>query len=100
MVGSPDGSCLDEGVITLICGIINCVADFATTVTPIPLIMGVSTLISQSFSLADVSQLHMPKRQRFAVAALFGMGLIVTAAGIVRTWYIYKSLMTTYDNTW
>jgi hypothetical protein len=46
MVGSPDGSCLDEGVITLICGIINCVADFATTVTPIPLIMGVSTLMS------------------------------------------------------
>lgn len=28
------------------------------------------------------------------------MGIIVTVAGIVRTWYIYKSLVTTYDNTW
>ena len=91
---------MDEGVLTLICGIINCVADFATTVTPIPLIMGVSTLMSLWRSLANMFELHMPKRQRFAVAALFGMGLIVTGAGIVRTWYIYKSLMTTYDSTW
>jgi len=45
-------------------------------------------------------KLHMPKRQRFAVACLFAMGIIVTVAGIVRTWFIYKSLMSTYDNTW
>lgn len=43
VVGAPAGSCMDEGVATLVCGIINCVADFVTTVTPIPLIMGVST---------------------------------------------------------
>ena len=42
----------------------------------------------------------MPRRQRYAVALLFAMGIIVTVAGIVRTWYIYKSLVTTYDNTW
>jgi hypothetical protein len=47
LVGSPDGSCMDEGVVTLICGVINCVADFATTVTPIPLILGVSILVGQ-----------------------------------------------------
>lgn len=35
-----------------------------------------------------------------AVAALFGMGLIVTAAGIVRTWFIYRSLFGEYDQTW
>ncbi|KAF3004185.1 hypothetical protein E8E13_006247 [Curvularia kusanoi] len=84
VIGSPDGSCMNEGTATLVCGIINCVADFATTVTPIPLIMG----------------LHMPRRQRLAVAFLFAMGIIVTVAGIVRTWFIYKSLVTTYDNTW
>ncbi|KAF1365915.1 hypothetical protein EJ07DRAFT_53053, partial [Lizonia empirigonia] len=84
VIGSPENSCMNEGTVTLICGIINCVADFATTVTPIPLILG----------------LHMPRRQRYAVAGLFAMGLIVTVAGIVRTWYIYKSLVTTYDNTW
>ena len=37
------GHCMDEGVATLVCGIINCVADFATTVTPLPLVWGVST---------------------------------------------------------
>jgi hypothetical protein len=36
------GNCMDEGVATLICGIINCVADFATTLTPMPLVIGVS----------------------------------------------------------
>ena len=35
-----------------------------------------------------------------AVASLFGMGLIVTGAGIVRTWYIYRSLFNEYDQTW
>lgn len=35
----------------------------------------------------------MPRRQKFAVAVLFGMGIIVTIAGIVRTWYIYRSLV-------
>ncbi|KAJ4989844.1 hypothetical protein SVAN01_04681 [Stagonosporopsis vannaccii] len=84
MIGSPVDSCMNEGTVTLVCGIINCVADLATTVTPMPLIMG----------------LHMPRRQRFAVACLFALGIIVTVAGIVRTWFIYKSLITTYDNTW
>ena len=44
--------------------------------------------------------LHMPLRQRFAVGMLFSMGMIVTVAGIVRTWFIYKSLIENYDNTW
>lgn len=42
----------------------------------------------------------MPRGQRYAVAVIFSMGIIVTVAGIVRTWYIYKSLVTTYDTTW
>jgi hypothetical protein len=84
MIGAPEGSCLDEGIATLVCGIINCVADLATTITPLPLIMG----------------LHMPFRQRVAVGLLFSMGTIVTVAGIVRTWYIYKSLISESDNTW
>jgi hypothetical protein len=40
--GIPGAFCLDEGVATLVCGIINCVADFMTTVTPMPLVYGVS----------------------------------------------------------
>jgi hypothetical protein len=44
--------------------------------------------------------LHMPLRQRLAVGMLFSMGMIVTVAGIIRTWFIYKSLIEEYDNTW
>jgi hypothetical protein len=40
-LGAEEGSCMDEGVATLVCGIISCVADFATTVTPMPLVIGV-----------------------------------------------------------
>jgi hypothetical protein len=42
----------------------------------------------------------MPIRQRIAVGLLFSLGFIVTIAGIVRTWYIYKSLIAEYDQTW
>ncbi|KAH5690820.1 hypothetical protein HBI23_013520 [Parastagonospora nodorum] len=82
--GVPGAYCLDEGVATLICGIISCVADFITTITPMPLVMG----------------LRMPRQQRLAVGFLFGLGIIVTIAGIVRTWYIYRSLFNEWDQTW
>lgn len=42
----------------------------------------------------------MPRRQRFLVVVLFSLGFLVTAAGCVRTYYIYRSLVTEYDNTW
>jgi hypothetical protein len=43
----------------------------------------------------------MPWTQRFAVAFLFGLGIIVTVAGIVRTWFIYRALFgKEYDQTW
>jgi hypothetical protein len=42
----------------------------------------------------------MPTKQRIAVNFLFSLGFIVTIAGIVRTWYIYKSLILEYDQTW
>lgn len=42
----------------------------------------------------------MPRKQRLAVIILFSLGFLVTAAGIVRTYYIYESLVVRYDNTW
>lgn len=41
IVGAPANTCMNEAVATLVCGIINCVADLLTTVTPIPLVMSV-----------------------------------------------------------
>jgi hypothetical protein len=37
----------------------------------------------------------MPRAQRAAVAVLFG-----SVAGVVRTWFIYRSLFGEYDQTW
>lgn len=59
-VGSPPGTCFDEGVATLVCGIINCVADFATTVTPIPLVIGVSTCSPLKNTTLIIASLECP----------------------------------------
>ncbi|PVI02321.1 hypothetical protein DM02DRAFT_488688, partial [Periconia macrospinosa] len=80
----PKGSCVDEGKATFSIGVITCVADLLCTVLPISL----------------VARLELPLRQRVAVIILFGLGFIVTIAGIVRTWYVYKSLIAEYDQTW
>ena len=55
MVGSPADACLDEGVATLVAGIINVTADFMCTVTPMPLVLKVSPPISSpGFHLCKV----------------------------------------------
>lgn len=79
-----DGKCLDEGVITLAAGVVTCIADLLCTVTPIP----------------AVWRLRMPMRQRLGVCVLLSAGIVVTVAGVVRTYFIYKSLIGTYDETW
>jgi len=65
-------------------GIINCFSDLLTTVLPIPIIM----------------RLQMPMRQRIGVCILLCLGFIVTIAGVIRTYFIWKSLIATWDETW
>jgi hypothetical protein len=79
-----DGQCMDEGLVTITCGIVNCVADLQCTLLPIPAIM----------------RLSMPLRQRIGVCVLLSAGIIVTIAGVIRTYFIWKSLIDTYDETW
>lgn len=43
IIGADQSRCLDEGTATMIAGIINVSADFIATVTPIPLVMSVSS---------------------------------------------------------
>lgn len=76
--------CLDEGPVTLVAGVLNCISDLTVTLLPIPIIMG----------------LNMPFKQRLGVAGLLSLGLVVTIAGIVRTYYIWRTLMGTFDETW
>lgn len=54
------------------------------TITPLPLVM----------------RLRMPLRERLGVVFVFGLGLVVIVAGVVRTYYIWKGLIDSYDVTW
>jgi len=47
-----------------------------------------------------IMKLKMPLKQRLIVCLLLGLGIIVTAAGVVRTYFIWKALIDTYDMTW
>lgn len=76
--------CLDEGKVTLAAGIINCVSDLLVTLIPIPIVM----------------RLHMPLSQRFGVVVLLTLGIVVTVAGVVRTYFIWLSLIASWDETW
>lgn len=75
---------MDEGVSTLAAGVVNCVADLLCTVLPIPVVLS----------------LRMPLRQRVGVCFLLSAGIVVTIAGVVRTYFIWKSLIATYDESW
>lgn len=41
--GAPPETCLDEGSVTIVAGVINCVADLICTILPIPMVMQVSS---------------------------------------------------------
>lgn len=79
-----EGKCLDEGEVLLASGIITCVADLLCTILPIPAVM----------------RLRMPLRERIGVCFLLSAGIVVTIAGIVRTYFVYQGLVATYDETW
>lgn len=76
--------CLDEGKVMLGGGVINCFSDLLTTLLPIPI----------------VAKLQMPLKQRIGVCILLCLGFIVTIAGVIRTFFIWKSLIKSYDETW
>ncbi|KAK3701660.1 hypothetical protein LTR37_015312 [Vermiconidia calcicola] len=78
------GHCLSEGKTMLGGGIINSVSDLLTTILPIPLVM----------------RLQMPLKQRIGVCVLLCLGMIVTIAGAIRTYYSWKSLLDSWDETW
>lgn len=42
----------------------------------------------------------MPLRERIGVCFLLSAGIVVTIAGIVRTYFVYQGLVATYDETW
>lgn len=77
-------TCLNDGAAVFSASVVNIVTDFMATVIPMPLIWN----------------LKLPARQRIAVMSIFGLGVVVNVAGSVRTAYVYKSMLDSYDSTW
>lgn len=75
--------CFDEGIASVLCGVLNGVMDLAVTFLPLPL----------------VRKLKMPRKQRLGIMVLFGLGFLVSIVGIVRTVFQYRTV-TQFDETW
>ncbi|KAJ5523489.1 hypothetical protein N7513_013033 [Penicillium frequentans] len=76
--------CMNDGDIVFSASVINIFTDFLVTTIPMPLIWS----------------LKLPTRQRLAVISIFGLGVVVNVAGSVRTVYVWKSQIASYDQTW
>ena len=76
--------CLNDGYMVFSASVVNIFTDFLATVLPMPLIWN----------------LKLPARQRIAVISIFGLGIVVNVAGSVRTVYVWKSMVVSYDTTW
>ncbi|EED18206.1 integral membrane protein [Talaromyces stipitatus ATCC 10500] len=76
--------CIDGNAVVIAASVINVCTDFMTTVVPMPLIW----------------KLQLPRRQRLAVIAIFGIGITVTIASSVRTYYAWMNTFGSYDATW
>ena len=76
--------CLNDGAVVFAASVVNIFTDFISTVIPMPLIWN----------------LKLPARQRIAVMSIFSLGIVVNVAGTVRTVYVYKSMIASYDMTW
>jgi uncharacterized membrane protein len=64
--------------------VINIFTDVLVTILPMPLIWN----------------LKLPTRQRVAVISIFALGIVVDIAGSIRTVYVWKSMIASYDTTW
>jgi len=85
MLIPPVGAkCINEAPASLSGGIVKTLLDFSVTTLPIPLIL----------------KMNMPTKQKLGVAGVIGLGYIVTMAGIVRTYYVWKTLYATDDIAW
>ncbi|KAB8078404.1 hypothetical protein BDV29DRAFT_166318 [Aspergillus leporis] len=76
--------CLNDGAVVFAASVVNILTDFLSTIIPMPLIWN----------------LKLPARQRIAVMSIFSLGIVVNVAGTVRTVYVYKSMIASYDMTW
>lgn len=75
---------MNDGIVTTIIGGFLCLADIVVNILPLPI----------------VAKLKIPLRRRMSIGALLSLGAVATFAGIVREYWIYRTLVATVDSTW
>jgi hypothetical protein len=80
----PNPKCIDPRAVVFGFGVIKTVIEIMIVTLPIPLVL----------------RLQMSPPQKRAVIVLLGMGYIVTAAGVIRTYYSYYIMWRSYDESW
>ncbi|USP74152.1 hypothetical protein yc1106_01426 [Curvularia clavata] len=81
---NKENNCQDEGIVLISATAVSTVQDLIISFLPLFLIRN----------------LQMPKRQKLAMGGIFGLGLITTVCGIMRTYYLVFVYHYTYDVTW
>jgi hypothetical protein len=76
--------CIRISDFLFITAVITTILEFVVAILPVPVI----------FSL------EMDRNQQWSVACLLSMGILTTLAGCVRTYYVYKGWVNTYDYFW
>jgi hypothetical protein len=57
-------------------------------------------LICALLPIPAILSLHIDKRQRWSVINVLSLSILVFLAGCVRVYYVYQTMMATYDTTW
>ncbi|KAF2101379.1 hypothetical protein NA57DRAFT_35108, partial [Rhizodiscina lignyota] len=76
--------CTDEGANLYAASVVSVVQDLITCLLPTMLFW----------------KLQLPRRQKIALGAIFGVGFFLCIAGILRIYYIHFTFYETYDVTW
>lgn len=75
--------CISETKNLLAAGILNTIGDLVVVILPIPIIW----------------RLQLPIQQQIIIILLFGAGILVTIASVLRTYYLYQ-VSSGWDKTW
>ncbi|KAF2426494.1 hypothetical protein EJ08DRAFT_373359 [Tothia fuscella] len=79
----PQSSCINDGLSLEICAILNTISELVIALLPVFAVYG----------------LNVDPRQRWNVIGLLSLGFFVVIAGIVRTYFLFKTVQT-HDTSW
>jgi hypothetical protein len=80
----PGSKCIDVGAFLVSASIINTILELVTAILPIPVVL----------------TLQMEKKQRWSVISLLSLGFLVVIIGCIRTYFVWLSLVGSWDANW